>query len=59
MNALVISVEDIKDVLIPRLDREPTKRELELFKDYLENNLPHWLVDNAKHWIKEVLPDEE
>jgi len=54
-----VTLDDMKDVLTSYLDREPTEKELELFKDYLEVDIPQWLIDNAKHWVKEVLPNEE
>ena len=57
--SLAVTLDDMKDVLTSYLDREPTEKELELFKDYLEADVPQWLVDNAKHWVKEVLPNEE
>lgn len=57
--AVSVSAEQAKDVLAAYLDRMPTLEELELFIDYLEVDVPQWLVDNAKHWIREVLPNEE
>jgi len=51
-----VTVEKAKDVLAAYLDAEPTQKELELFIDYLEVDVPQWLVDNAKHWVREVLP---
>ena len=57
--AISVSVEQAKDVLASYLDREPTQKELELFTDYLQVDVPQWLVDNAKHWVREVLPNEE
>lgn len=57
--AVAVTVEKAKDVLTSYLDREPTQKELELFIDYLEVDVPQWLVDNAKHWVQEVLPNEE
>ena len=57
--AVAVTIEQIKDVLASYLDAEPTQKELELFIDYLEVDVPQWLVDNAKHWVREVLPNEE
>jgi hypothetical protein len=59
MKDLIISMESVRDVLTSYLEEEPTRRQLELFLDYLLVDIPQWLVDNAKHWIKEVLPNEE
>jgi len=59
VRGIVVKIGDVVDVLSSYLDRKPTKRELELFIDYLECDVYQWLVDNAKHWVAEVLPEEE
>lgn len=56
-----IEIEDkeIREELAYRMRREPTEAELTEFKEYLQRDVQQWLVDNAKHWTKEVLPNEE
>lgn len=35
--------------------RKPTEKELQEFIEYLELDIPQWLIDNAKSFIRDVL----
>jgi len=59
IQGIVVKTGEVVDVLTSYLGRKPTKKELELFLDYLECDVRQWLVDNAKHWVAEVLPEEQ
>lgn len=44
---------DLKDHLENVLDRKPTRKELQHFKNYLLIDVPQWLIDNAKAFIRD------
>lgn len=53
-----IEMTDIEETLQNYLERKPTAEELKRFIGYLEVDVPQWLIDNAKSFVRDVLPDE-
>ncbi|NVL93343.1 MAG: hypothetical protein HWN71_09965 [Desulfobacterales bacterium] len=51
--AIIIKREDVAEYLETQLDREPTFKEVEDFLDYLEVDVPQWLRDNAKTFLRQ------
>jgi DNA-directed RNA polymerase specialized sigma subunit len=52
MPRLVVPIKDIKDELEFHLERKPTKEEIKAFIGFLEVDIPQWLTDNAKNWVR-------
>jgi cell division septum initiation protein DivIVA len=55
--ALCVKRSEIVEFLYERLEREPTKEEVDEFIDFVQNDLWEWLKDNFKAWL-EVRRDE-
>lgn len=49
---MYITEREIKEVLADYLERKPTRKELSDFKAYLNTDLPQWLRDNAKSFVR-------
>jgi len=56
---LHISEEDIREELEYGLEREPSEEELSEFKEFLLTDVPQWLVDNRKIYIRKLLEEEK
>jgi DNA-directed RNA polymerase specialized sigma subunit len=52
MPRLVIRIKDIKEELKFHLERKPTREEIKDFIGFLEVDIPQWLADNAKNWVR-------
>jgi len=52
MKGIYVTVEDLKDALLPYLDHAPTHEQLENFIDYVRNDIYEWLRDNAKSFVR-------
>ncbi|MDG6906834.1 MAG: hypothetical protein JRN20_13720 [Nitrososphaerota archaeon] len=48
---IVIAKDEIKDALREKLDRDPTKEELNLFREFCVVDIGDWLSDNAKSFV--------
>lgn len=59
MENIVITPEDLKDYLTTQLEREPTQKELEAFRDCVIRDQSQWLTDNAKWYVRNELGDEK
>jgi len=55
---IVVTVEEMEEELGYRLERKPTTEELERFIEYLRVDVPQWLVDKAKCFVRDVLDAE-
>jgi len=52
---MYITEREIKEALQDVLDRKPTRRELSDFKVFLDTDLPQWLRDNAKSFVRDKM----
>jgi len=50
---MYITKREIKETLEDALGRKATRRELSDFKAYLNTDLPQWLRDNAKSFVRD------
>jgi len=50
---MYITEREIRESLENVLERKPTRKELSDFKAYLNTDLPQWLRDNAKSFVRE------
>jgi hypothetical protein len=55
---IVVTKKDCRDVLKEKLERDPTRGEIESFFDWLQKDVGQWLSDNAKSWIQDKAPLE-
>jgi len=55
IRGLYITISAMKEALKNRLDREPTKDELQHFVNYVEVDIEQWLIDNAKSFVRDEL----
>ena len=56
---LIIEAEAIKEALKWELEREPTLKEYEDFLNYLEVDVPEWLKQNARCFVKASIENSE
>ena len=54
MEKIVISKNEFRDVLERYLEHPPTEREVTDFMEYCRTDVPEWLRDNAKCWVREI-----
>jgi len=52
-----ITEREIKEALEDALERKSTRKELTDFKAYLKTDLPQWLKDNAKSFVRDKLTE--
>ena len=59
LGGLHIEEEDIRERLKTGLEREPSEEELAKFKGYLAIDVPQWLSDNLKSFMRDSLKRSE
>lgn len=52
METIEVTEKDACEVLADQLDRQPTQKEVSDFIDYLKIDIPQWLIDNAKSFVR-------
>ena len=48
---IVITKDEIRDALKEKLGRDPTKEEINLFREFCVVDIGDWLSDNAKSFV--------
>lgn len=56
---ITITTRDIMEVLPDHLDQEVTDEVLERFVNYLQIDVPQWLIDNAKSFSRSQAYDQQ
>jgi len=54
---LYVSEEEIREELEYGLDREPSEEELADFKEFLSADVPQWLIDNRKSYVRKLFEE--
>jgi len=53
-----IPESEVKELLTDVLGKKPTRKLLSEFKDYLDIDVPQWLRDNAKAFMRKLVEED-